>query len=283
MKLPLIPLTYSNQESMQNFCATGPQFYCIWESTPPSSSSGGNTASAGGPFGMNPQQFQEFVAAMRSGHTALAPSASGGPNATAGTVNKRWRINLPTLLKLTQVLDINSLPPVWSALAKGPRKEERNILQAALDDHAHSPMAATNAKLTVTKELLSTVVNLSFWAGDFDLLTEGLHPYRTVYVSAAKQAQDQATLQTYDSLARDGTLRLEDVQLFQLVLISNWPTDYLQLDTSIRLFHNLLTVLLPALHPLNISYNGMLKTWKGMHIIFAEYFGRDRARPAQFL
>ena len=62
-------------------------------------------------------------------------------------------------------------------------------------------MAATNAKLTVTKELLCTVVNLSFWAGDFNLLTKGLHPYRTLYVCAAKQAQDQATLQTYDSLA----------------------------------------------------------------------------------
>ena len=248
----------------------------------PNAPSGGSTSSTG-PFGMSPQQFQEFVAAMRSGHTAPAPAAPGTSNASVGTVDKRWSVNLTTLLKLTQVTDVNSLPPVWSSLAKGPRKEERNILQAALDDHAYTPTAATNAKLTVTKELLSTVVNLSFWPGDFDLLTEGLHPYRTVYVSAAKQAQDQATLQTYDSLARDGTLRLEDVQLFQLVLKSNWPTDYLQLDTSIRLFHNLLSVLLPASHPLYISYDGMLRTWKGMHILFAEYFGRDRARPAQFL
>ena len=245
-------------------------------------SSGGGNPSTGGPFGMDPQQFQAFVEAMRGGHTAPAP-ASGTSTTSGSTVDKRWSVNLPTLLKFTQVTDIGLLPPVWSAIAKGPRKEERNILQAALDDHTHSVGAATNAKLTVSKELLSTVVNLSFWSGDFDLLSEGLHPYRTLYVSAAKQAQDQANLQTYDALSKDGTLRLEDVQLFQLVLKSNWPTDFLQLDTSVKLFHNLLSVLLPVTHPLFVAYDGMLKVWGSMHILFAEYFNKDRNRPAQFL
>ena len=241
---------------------------------------GGNPT--GGPFGMTAAQSQAFVAAMRGGHTGPAPAATSTGNAT-GTIDKRWSINLPTLLKLTQVSDINMLPPVWGAIAKGPRKEERNILQAALDTHAHTAGAATNAKLTITKELLSTVVNLTFWAGDFDMLGEGLHPYRTVYVSAAKQAQDQANLQTYDSLARDGSLRLEDVQLFQLALKSHWPTDFLQLDTSLKLFHNLLLVVLPRTHPLVVSYDSLLTGWKSMHILFAEYFSVDKARPAQFL
>ena len=128
--------------------------------TPPPNA--GSTTAGTGPFGMSPQQFQDFVAAMRSGHGAPAPAAPGTSNATTGTIDKRWSINLPTLLKLTQVTDVKNLPPVWSTLARGPRKEERNILQAALDNHAQSPLAATNAKLTVTKELLSTVVNLSF-------------------------------------------------------------------------------------------------------------------------
>ena len=82
--------------------------------------------------------------------------------------------------------------------------------------------------------------------------------YRTVYVSAAKQAQDQANLQTYNALARDGMLSLEDVQLFQLVLKSHWPSDFLQLDTSLKLFHNLLLVILPRTHPLFKSYDSML-------------------------
>ena len=144
-------------------------------------------------------------------------------------------------------------------------------------------MAATNAKFTVSKELDSTVVNLAFWACDFDMLDEGLHPYRTVYISTAKQAQDQAHLQTYDLLAQDGMLRLEDVQLFHLALKSHWPTNYLQLDTSLCLFHNLLLVLLPVTHHLVIAYSSFLNTWKGMHILLAKYFSHDTAKPAQFL
>ena len=235
----------------------------------------------GGAFGMNAQQFQEFLNAMRSGHTAPAPTA--GTSTGVNTVDRRWSINMDSLLRFTNVVDAQGLPPIWSAIAKGPRKEERNILQAALDNHARSSTAATNAKLTVSKELLSTVVNLTFWSGDYDMLEEGLHPFRTVYVSTAKQAQDQAHLQTYDALARDGTLRLEDVQLFQLVLKSHWPTDYMQLDISLRLYHNLLSVLLPVSHPIFIAYDGFLTAWKGMHILLAEYFNRDRAKPAQFL
>ena len=124
----------------------------------------------GEPFGMNAQQFQTFVEAMRGGHTTPAP-ATGVSQSSGGTVDKRWSINLPMLLKFTQVADVILLPPIWSAITKGPRKEERNILQVALDNHTHTTSAATNAKLTVTKELLSTVVNLTFWSGDFDLLS----------------------------------------------------------------------------------------------------------------
>ena len=113
---------------------------------------------------------------------------------------------------------------MWTVITIGPRKEEYNILQAALDAHAHTPGAATSAKLTVSKELLSTVANLSFWSGNFVLLSKGMHPFHTIYISITEQAQDQAALQTYDSLAQDGTLH---IQLFQLVLKSNCPTDFL--------------------------------------------------------
>ena len=193
---------------------------------------GASGSTTGGPFGMSAAQFQAFVEAMRGGHTALAPGVTSARN-SAGTIDNHWSINFPTLIKLTQFSDISLLPPVWAAIAKGPCKKEYNILQAALDAHTHTAGATTNAKLTVTKELLSTIVNLTFWSGDFDMLREGLHPYRTVYVSTAKHAQDQANLQTYNSLAREGSLRLEDIQLFQLVLKSHWPTDFLQLDTSL--------------------------------------------------
>ena len=132
---------------------------------------------------MDAAQFQAFITALRVGHTKPAP-ASGATSST-NTIEKRWSINLSSLLKLTQVSDVAHLPPIWGVIAKGPRKDERNILQVALDGRSCTKGAAMNAKLTVSKELLSTVVNLSFWSGDFDMLEEGLHPFRTVYVNTA--------------------------------------------------------------------------------------------------
>ena len=248
----------------------------------------GNASATGAPnvgttAGLSAADLQALIQALRSGHTAPAPAAATGASTTTSTVDKRWAVNLESLRKYCMVLDVNQLTPVWAALAKGPKKEERTILQAALDDHARSPGAATSARLTITKELLNTVVGLVFWSGDLDMLEEGLHPFRTLYSSTSKQAQDQAKLRLYDSLAQGGNLRLEDVELFQLVLRSHWPADYRQLDTSIRFFQNLITVLLSSTHPLVTAHKNFLRSWGSLDIQLGEYFSTDQAKPSLFL
>ena len=246
--------------------------------TPAGNGTNGNNGS-----GLSAADLQALIAALRSGHTAPAPAATVGTSSSSTTVDKRWAVNLDSLRKYCMVQDVNQLTPIWASLAKGPKKEERTILQAALDDHARSPGAATAARLTVTKELLNTVVGLVFWSGDLDMLEEGLHPFRTLYTSTTKQAQDQAKLRLYDSLAQGGNLRLEDVELFQLVLRSHWPSDYRQLDTSIRFFQNLITVLLSSTHPLVTAHKNFLKSWSSLDIQLGEYFANDQAKPALFL
>ena len=247
----------------------------------PGPASGSPTATKVPTAGISAAQLQALIAALRAGHAAPAPAPT--TSTTVNTVEKRWAVNLDVLLKLCMVPDVASLNPIWEALAKGPRKEERNILQSALDNRAASSGSATKAKLVVSKELHTTVVSLSFWPGDMDMLEEGLHPFCTMYTSATKQALDLARLQTYDALAREGTLWLEDVELFQVVLKSHWPTDFLQLDTSMKFFQNLLMVLLPSTHPLVISYTNFLGSWTDLHIPMAEYFAQDHLRPALFL
>ena len=71
---------------------------------------------------MNPQQFQEFINAMRSGHTTPAPTTS--PSQGANAVDRLWSINLESLLKLTNVSNVQHLPPIWAAIAKGPAKKK---------------------------------------------------------------------------------------------------------------------------------------------------------------
>jgi len=158
--------------------------------------------------GMSDNDFQSLIAAL---HQGQIPQALAAPGTAVTTVEKRWSVNLKTLLKLTHCTSVTELAPVWSAIAKGPKKEERNILQAALDDLARNPGASTTASLTVTKELHNTVVNLMFWSGDIDRLDEGLHLFRTVYTSTAKTSMDQSSLQTYDLLASDGNLDLQNI------------------------------------------------------------------------
>ena len=130
---------------------------------------------AGSPSGLSAADLQALIQALRSGHAAPAPTATSRASGSSTTIDKRWSVNLDSLLKYCMVQDVSQLTPVWAALAKGPKKEERTILQAALDDHARAPGAATSAQLTVTKELLSIVVGLVFWSGDLNMLEEGLH------------------------------------------------------------------------------------------------------------
>lgn len=240
-------------------------------------------ANGGGATGLSAADLQALIQALPSGHTAPAPAASAGTASTPTTIDKRWSVNLNLLHKYCMVQDISQLTPIWSSLAKGPKKEERMILQAALDNHARSPGAATSARLTVTKELLNTVVRLVFWSGDLDMLEEGLHPFQTLYTSTTKQAQDQAKLRLYDSLAQGGNLHLEDVKLFQLVLCLNWPSNYHQLDTSIWFFQNLITVLLSSTHPLVTAHKNFLKSWSSLNIQLGEYFASDQSKPSLFL
>ena len=160
-------------------------------------------------------------------------------------MDKRWPTGLDTLLKFAHSTSVADLPKLWLSIAAGPRKSKRAIIQSAIDEYARSPAAATAVRLVENKDLVESIVNFRFWSGDIDHLDEGIHPFRTIYTCTAKSSQDQSHLQTYDLLtATDGSLRSADIHLFHHILKSNWPSDFLQLDVSLKLFSNLLHVLL---------------------------------------
>jgi len=230
--------------------------------------------------GMSAIDFQALIAALRHGQI---PQALAAPGTAGTTVKKRWSVNLQTLLKLTHCTSAMELAPVWSVIAKGPKKEERNIIQAAFDDLARNPGASTTASLTVTKELHNTVVNLMFWSGDIVRLDEGLHPFRTVNTSTAKTSMDQSNLQTYDLLASNGNLDLENIRMFQHIFKSDWPTSYMQLDTTLKWYHHLSVLLLKPTHPYAAAYSIFLNIWKSISVQLAELFATKPSMPAQFL
>ena len=117
--------------------------------------------------GMTLQDLKEFMAAVRDGQS-VEPSIPQSSAVPLSSVQKRWKVNLPTLLKFAHTTSADNLAPIWSALAAVPKKEERIILQAALDDFALSSDSATNVKLVVDKPLCNTVVNLMIFSCDPD-------------------------------------------------------------------------------------------------------------------
>ena len=152
-----------------------------------------------------------------------------------------------------------------------------------LDDHAITLGSSTSDPIIVSKELLRTLVNLIFWSGDPDRLDKLMHPFFIIYISAAKKSQDHPNRITCDLLSSDGYLSLKDIQLFQLILKSIWPADFLHLNTTFKSFHNLLVVLLKPNHLLCVSYQLLLSLWTGVIIQISEKFGLDPAKPAPFL
>jgi hypothetical protein len=91
-----------------------------------------------------------IVEALGPGHAAPSPA----PTATSSSpIEKRWSVNLDSLLKYNGVSDVSQpLAPISMVLGQGPRKEERQILQAAIDNQARSVGASTSATLVVTKK-----------------------------------------------------------------------------------------------------------------------------------
>ena len=240
--------------------------------------------SPGASLPTNVTDMTSLIQAIRAS-TTLAPVAPTNPVPTSPEdfVQKRWAINLTTLQRVNLVTDLVQLPTVWSTLAKGPKKEERNILQAAYDELARSPTSLSNCPLVVTKELCNSVVNLSFWAGDPDRLDEGLHPFRTVYTSVQQTSHMRSLMLDYDLLASDGTVTSSDIAKFRMIFKAEYPTNFIALDATIKIFTNFVSVLLQPTHPFRMSFQTFVRAWTQASTNLAETFASDIALPAAFL
>ena len=244
--------------------------------------SGNQLASTTVQSGLSPADFRAIISTIQANQSAPAAPVVSTPS-VATAITKRWSVNLDSLLLFTLSATVADLEPVYGAIAEGGRKLEKATVQAGYNNIARAIGAATTAPLTFTKDLTTTITEVLFWSGDLDRIDEGLHEFRTVYQSAAKTSQDQSAIQTYDLLAADGNLSLENVRLFQHVLKAHWPTNYLQLDTTLKVYLNLLTLLLRPTHPIRAAYQTLINTWNGLALQLSERFNSNPAMPAQFL
>jgi len=74
-------------------------------------------------------------------------------------------------------------------------------------------------------------------------------------------------------LASDWNLDLQNIRMFQHIFKSDWPTSYMQLDTTLKSYHNLIVLLLKPTHPYAVAYSIFLNIWKSISVQLAELFG----------
>lgn len=234
------------------------------------------------------QTIQALISTLQQTMSAAAAPAPAvvAPVTPEALVEKRWVANLPTLLRYCLVDDVTDLRDVWKSIAAGPRKQERLIVQSAMNTLSASASAFTNASLNVNTDLFTTLITVHFFCGDHDKLDQGLHAYRTLYQSAAKTASDNALLAEYDQMVEISQLTLDDVGMFKRALKSHWPINFHQLDVSLKLNGNLFLLILPLLHPYLASLNRFFAEWNRIGPGLAEQFAQDGVcspLPAQFL
>ncbi len=238
-------------------------------------------SSTGGLDSISPQMLSTIVEALR-GHTERAPGSSSSTTASE-KIEKRWSVSLDTLLKYTYSQSVDDLQPIFGSLASGPKKEERATLQAGLNQVARSSSSATTAEFTITKDLALSIVEFRWFSGDLDRWDEGLHPGRTIYTSTARAAADQHRLLSYQALIEDGHLTSTDLEVFRAAQKHELPSSFLSLDTTLRVYDNLLQLLLRPTHPLKAEFSRFLQGWKDWTIQLSEICSQRPGTPAQLL
>ena len=197
--------------------------------------------------GISAQGFQALVTVLCGGQTNSSPST---PGSSRTTVEKCCSVNLLTLSKLTHCTMVAELHPIWSAITTAPKSiknsqtSSRPFWMITIEALVLLLMC-----LSLTEDLHNIIVNLMFWSGDPDCLDEGLHPLCTMYTSTANTSTNQMHLQIYNLLANDGNLDLQKIRMFQHIFKSDWPTSYTQLNTTLKLYLNLIVLLLKPTHP----------------------------------
>jgi len=229
---------------------------------------------------LNPLMLTTLMEVLK-GHTNRAPSAI--PITPTEKIEKRWSVSLETLLKYTYSHSVEDLLPIFRNLATGPKKEERATLQAGLNSVARSSTSATTAEFSITKDLALSIVEFRWFSGDLDSWDEGLHPGRTIYTSTARAAADQNRLLSYQALVEDGQLTSFDLELFKAAQKHELPSTFLSLDTTLKLYDNLLQLLLRPTHPLKAEFTRFLVGWNNCSIQLSEICVQKPGTTAQLL
>ena len=184
------------------------------------------------------------------------------------TVDQYFAQNTTILMRLCQVDSSTDLPQVYQDIAKGGKRQERTLLQRAFDQTALD-MGYTSMVFPVPPELATKIVSLA-WRGDNDDLSVGLNPFTCAYRPNAEVQALERLISLYELVNTSGAApSLADARALnttdQKIAL---PATWMQLGTSLKLFHVLTMVLFTGEHDAVLRFGAFMQEYRAQeHVL----------------
>ena len=188
----------------------------------------------------------------------------------AKTPAKVWPQTLPILMRYLDIETEAELPPLYDTLAKAAKHERRTVLQHAFTAQANVANAFCCQPIVVNLNLAKCIQDFEFVASDPDILNQGLQPFILNLGNAEHRAKTLQNVQQFDELESGKLgLTLQDLQTLKAAEVSHVPLSFMELDTTLASFGDLLTVTLGNTHPILVAYRTFWKEWGRSRLQFS--------------
>jgi hypothetical protein len=132
------------------------------------------------------------------------------------------------------------------------------VFRDGLDAFARSSTAYSTSMPVVTPRLTQDMLNFNFIGQSADDLKGGLHPFIISDGNAEHRQNNVEVARLYGLLtAGDATCSLADLEALSAKEIKSIPVSYWELESTIGMFGNLISVILGIQHPLCLAYYQM--------------------------
>ena len=186
------------------------------------------------------------------------------------TPAKVWPQTLPMLMRYLDIDTDEALPPVYETLAKAAKQERRVVLQQAFTAQANDASAFCFQPIVVNLNLAKCILEFEFAASDPDILNQGLHPFILNLGNAEHRAKTIENVQQFDELEGGKLgLTLQDLQTLKAAEVKHIPVTFMELDTTLASFGDLLVVTLGPQHVLLRAYRTFWKDWQRSRLQFS--------------
>jgi hypothetical protein len=194
------------------------------------------------------------------------------------TVGKRWPQTVALLLRFTQSLQEEEVPEIYLKIAKANKAEVRKLIQSIMIERSTAPTAYCNVPLIVTPSIASMITDFDFVAADPDQLSLGLQPFIINNGTAEHRSASLITARQFDLLEDSRTgVALQDLEALLAKETKHVPLTFMETETTLALFGDLMVVLLGAPHVLCRAFQSFWAEWQRSRLRISAMIDHSRS------